>query len=414
MKKKFVFDSMESDFSNINEESIIENTGVNTERVVKTVMEATKAKKFRRFTKKGIIGLAAAVAAAVAIGTVSAGAAMGGFNQAFGNWFAGQPKYGLFSGSNISSKSDNINVELNGIAGDDNFVGAVMTIQNKDGSKFVDNAQGEYLIFGGNNIDVTIPPIAVLFGQDYSRGGSVCYELYDENTIKATAFYQDENKHIKGERMTVTEEELLIMHLDEEIGTYLDSYDSLIEKYKDKLGKDQAIFSHSKSGAYEDGKYYIVTEKTVPCEFELSVTLNYKTSSRALNDLNGTKLSMNDVDMTINGMQAKSFGINMDATVGAIDFPEAPDFDGMDEIEISKAQHEYIEKMDAMGFKIELDITMKDGTKLTAESDTRLIASNNITSSAGSLYLPYQKDGKNIAVDPDDIVSVTATAKPLS
>ena len=330
MKKKFVFDSMESDFSNINEESIIENTGVNTERVVKTVMEATKAKKFRRFTKKGIIGLAAAVAAAVAIGTVSAGAAMGGFNQAFGNWFAGQPKYGLFSGSNISSKSDNINVELNGIAGDDNFVGAVMTIQNKDGSKFVDNAQGEYLIFGGNNIDVTIPPIAVLFGQDYSRGGSVCYELYDENTIKATAFYQDENKHIKGERMTVTEEELLLMHLDEEIGTYLDSYDSLMEKYKDKLGKDQAIFSHSKSGAYEDGKYYIVTEKTVPCEFELSVTLNYKTSSRALNDLNGTKLSMNDVDMTINGMQAKSFGINMDATVGAIDFPEAPDFDGMD------------------------------------------------------------------------------------
>ena len=86
----------------------------------------------------------------------------------------------------------------------------------------------------------------------------------------------------------------------------------------------------------------------------------------------------------------------------------------MDEIEISKAQHEYIEKMDAMGFKIELEITMKDGTKLTAESDTRLIASNNITSSAGSLYLPYQKDGKNIAVDPDDIVSVTATAKPLS
>ena len=63
MKKKFVFDSMESDFSDISEETIIENTGVNTERVVNTVMKATTAKKIRRFTKRGIIGIAAAVAA---------------------------------------------------------------------------------------------------------------------------------------------------------------------------------------------------------------------------------------------------------------------------------------------------------------------------------------------------------------
>ena len=45
MKRKFVFDSMESDFSDIIEETIIENTGVNTERVVNTVMKATTAKK---------------------------------------------------------------------------------------------------------------------------------------------------------------------------------------------------------------------------------------------------------------------------------------------------------------------------------------------------------------------------------
>ena len=95
MKKKFVFDSMESDFSDIKEETIIENTGVDTERIVETVMEAAKAKKIRRFTKKGIIGIAAAVAAAIAIGTVSVGAS-GGFNKAFGSWFAGEPKYGLF------------------------------------------------------------------------------------------------------------------------------------------------------------------------------------------------------------------------------------------------------------------------------------------------------------------------------
>ena len=116
MKKKFVFDSMESDFSDIIEETIIENTGVNTERVVNTVMKATTAKKIRRFTKRGIIGIAAAVAAAVIISTVSVGAA-GGFNQVFGNWFAGQPKYGLFAGSNVSIKSDNLEIDPHSIMG---------------------------------------------------------------------------------------------------------------------------------------------------------------------------------------------------------------------------------------------------------------------------------------------------------
>ena len=190
MKKKFVFDSMESDFSDIIEETIIENTGVNTERVVNTVMKATTAKKIRRFTKRGIIGIAAAVAAAIVISTVSVGAA-GGFNQVFGNWFAGQPKYGLFSGSNVSTKSDKLAVEFEGIAGDDNFVGAVMQIKNSDGSKFVENNDGKYIIYGSNDVDVTLSPIAALFSDNSNRGGSVWYDMKDENTIQATALYQD-------------------------------------------------------------------------------------------------------------------------------------------------------------------------------------------------------------------------------
>jgi len=408
MKKKFVFDSMESDFSDIKEETIIENTGVDTERVVKAVMEATAAKKIRRFTKRGIIGLAAAVAAAVVISTVSVGAA-GGFNKAFGNWFAGQPKYGLFAGSNVSVKSDNLDIDFQGIAGEDDFVGAVMDIKSKDGSSFIEKNDGNYIIYGSNDVDVTLA--ALFYNPNDNRGGSTWYNFKDENTIQATAFYQDFGGHLKGERMTVKENELYILHLDEAVGTYTDEYDDLMAKYKNKLGKDQTIFEYSKSGAYEDNIYYIVTEKKVPFEFELGVTLNYKTYSRTINDLNGKQFSMNDVTMTINNICAKSFGLEVDATVSAIPFPEMPELDGTDPAD-SIALHNYQEKIDSLGFIIEFDITMKDGSKVTAQADSRLLPSRSDRESKDLIQCNYEKDGVHAAIDPDDIVSITATAKP--
>lgn len=413
MKKKFVFDSMESDFSDIKEETIIENTGVDTERVVKAVMEATAAKKIRRFTKRGIIGLAAAVAAAVVISTVSVGAA-GGFNKAFGNWFAGQPKYGLFAGSNVSVKSDKLDIDFQGIAGEDNFIGAVMDIKSKDGSAFIDKNDGNYLIYGSNDVDVTLAPLAALFvnQNDANRGGSVWYDFKDENTIQATAFYQDFSSHLKGERMTVKENQLLIVHLDEEVGTYLDKYEDLAEKYKNRLDDEHGIFSYSKSGAYEDNKYYIVTEKTVSCEFELGVNLNYKTASRVWDEFNGKEFSMNDVTVTVHNLYAKSFGMAIDATVSAIPFPEMPELDGTDSVADSIALHDYQEKIDSLGFIIEFDITMKDGSKVTAQADSRFLPSNSETVSTGLIQCVYEKDGVHAAIDPDDIVSITATAKP--
>ena len=414
MKKKFVFDSMESDFSDIREETIIENTGVDTERVVKTVMEAAKAKKIRRFTKKGIIGLAAAVAAAIAIGTVSVGAS-GGFNKAFGNWFAGEPKYGLFAGSNVSKKSDKLDIEFQGIAGDDTLVGAVMEIKNKDGSAFIEKNDGNYLIYGSNDVDVTLAPLLALFpNPNDNRSGSVWYDFKDENTIQATAFYQDFGGHLKGERMTVKEKSLWIVHLDEAIGTYLDDYDELYEKYKDRIGENQLIFTYSQSGSPEDNIRYIATEKTIPFEFETGVTLNYKTASRAIDDFNGKEFSMNDVTMTIDNIRAQSFMMVVDATISAIQYPEDPLWDNPDLDADSEAMHDYTEKMQSFGFIIEFDITLKDGSKVTTEADSRWMNSSNVSETKDRIQCLYEKDGVHAAIDPDDIVSVTATTKPLT
>ena len=45
------------------------------------------------------------------------------------------------------------------------------------------------------------------------------------------------------------------------------------------------------------------------------VTLNYKTYSRAIDDLNGKEFSMNDVTVTIDNIRAQSFMMLVDATI---------------------------------------------------------------------------------------------------
>ncbi len=122
---------------------------------------------------------------------------------------------------------------------------------------------------------------------------------------------------------------------------------------------------------------------------------------------------MNDVTMTINNICAKSFGLEVDATVSPIPYPEMPEYDENDSVANSYALHEYNEKVDSLGLMVEFDITMNDGTKITAEADSRSLPSNNNTASTDKIDCSYTKDGLSIAIDPDDIASITATAKAL-
>ena len=91
-----------------------------------------------------------------------------------------------------------------------------------------------------------------------------------------------------------------------------------------------------------------------------------------------------------------------------------PDTEGLDEIAASKVLNEYFEKLHTLGFVIELDITMKDGSEITAEADSRLFGASNASNSNGTVNCLYMKDGLKIAIDPDEIVSITAKTKTLS
>ena len=132
----------------------------------------------------------------------------------------------------MSIKSDNLDIDFQGIAGEDNFAGAVMEVKNKDGSAFFEKNDGKYLIYGAGGVEVTVPPIAQLFRPNsVSSGGGVWFKEKDENTIQVSAFYGNSYGYVKGERMTIKETQLYIVHLDEAVGIYTDSYDELTEKY---------------------------------------------------------------------------------------------------------------------------------------------------------------------------------------
>ena len=90
-----------------------------------------------------------------------------------------------------------------------------------------------------------------------------------------------------------------------------------------------------------------------------------------------------------------------------------PALDGTDPVADGTALHDYQEKVDSLEFIIEFDITMKDGSKVTAQADSRLLPSRSDRESKDLIQCNYEKDGVHAAIDPDDIASITATAKAL-
>lgn len=149
MKTKNIYDHLDKDFEQIDEKTIIEETGVNTENVKKIFNEKlsaqnsgskkTSAKTKRRGKKRSILIAAAVAASLLVFGTVGAGAA-GSFDSVFAENFAGDKVDGVYSGGNVNiSSAEGYNTEFLGIAGDHHSVAAAVNITKSDGSAFVDS-----------------------------------------------------------------------------------------------------------------------------------------------------------------------------------------------------------------------------------------------------------------------------------
>ncbi len=263
-----LFDNMEvlpESLENIDEATVYAQTGVSYDRIdraVKAELGLTKSKK--HLSKRITLTLIAAVVGAAMLGTIGVGA-MGGFNQAFGERFAGEKVNGIYAGGNVDIKTnDNVQAELLGIAGDYNQIMAAVTVKKTDGTPFVPyedlentmvapSLYGNCLDENGNVLEQL--PFALTnssmrdnkndydyinvstsawtrmqfhFGDNYQYswraddGTEICRDdndydmrLTDPYTAKMIYHVGREHFSLTGETMSVHQKELYILHKDE-------------------------------------------------------------------------------------------------------------------------------------------------------------------------------------------------------
>lgn len=234
MKTNNIFDYMSNDRDSLSEQTIMETTGVKLENVKEIFMNKVNAEKKaskKTGSKKVFVIMAAAVAATLAIGTITAGAA-GSFNAVFGEHFAGERVNGIYSGGNINiTTNGDYQAELLGVTGDKYNAFSAISIKRADGQNFVDDiddyyiqsdvdingyvsSSGEVYETGNHRVDLT--PIQNLLYQIDSTPfyeNKFCqYQLTAPDTIKAVYSISRDRFELVGQKMETTINTLYIMH----------------------------------------------------------------------------------------------------------------------------------------------------------------------------------------------------------
>lgn len=433
MKTNNIFDYLETDPENIDESTIYEMTGVNADNVKEIFMsklnnskettnknETSKTGKTRKSGKKIFVTAVAATVAALAVATVTAGAA-GTFNPVFGELFAGEPVDGMYSGGNLSIKSSSVDVECKGVMGDTREAWAVMSITKKDKSAFVDTDDvngidihtlknvyddSEYYDteYEANADDASVTCTKSLWdrltnGNRYGSG-SVHYEFEDKNTIRAIVYYGDSDCNVLGETLTIKDQTLYTYDVDEvlykfdeigtENGTVYDGnmFTKIQNEYSSKIGENQCI-----TVTTIDNCFCIVsaTKGKIDLDYEVSVKLNYKDNTRRF-DTNGWIIDGSDCSYKVKSLEVQPLTMKMEIETVEIDD---------DEIENGKI----MEEMDI------LKITLDNGKVFDAVSNSLSMGYDvNTKKTNGNFLYDIRDSEKGLAatIDPSKVVSIKA------
>ena len=295
---------------------------INSEDIKNAVVSKINAGKGRNkkgsFRKKLTISLIAAAVGVTVLGTIGVGA-MGGFNEAFGERFAGEKINGIYPGGNVTiSTNDNVKAEFLGIAGDKNKVMAAVTVRKSDGTSLVDyddtdntmvipdlsmvncldeNGQvPEQLPFSLSNSisqdpydgDYIYATTSVWTRMKFAgsdshnyytneNGEDVCFDhsdydmrLTDKNTAKIIYFIGREDFSLTGETMKVKQDKLYILHKDQVLTE--DLVDIILmkdgkpaedrrEQMAAVLEKEKKIVSEQKDSLKENQTIIAVTDR---------------------------------------------------------------------------------------------------------------------------------------------------------
>lgn len=420
MKINNIFDRMDRE-TEVNEQTIIEETGVSTERVKKLFEEMQKnngkpkAGKSKK-TKKVITILAAAAAATLALGTVTAGAT-GSFNGVFGRMFSGEAADGMYSGGSVDISSDTLNVDFKGIAGDNEEVFGLMTITKKDGTAFFEGNAEEYFIGWDGSEDFKEADVtctrsladqisAKLFYHADSGFGGMEYRIIDNKTIEGFFSYTDTEFNIIGETLSFKDDSFTLYHVDEELMTvedYLNIYkehdendpywdDSLtvfekLEKdYGKKLDDNQIINSDA------TGHISVLSKTNVDFDLSGSVKLNYKDTARKITEAEGIKTTFSGSEVTVKSLEVRPLSVRLEV--------EYPTTDSAELVKISESQDPEA--------KNSITITTKNGESYTSDN-TPGFRSDNMERMTFSFYSGMTR----IVLDPQQISSIVYNGTTL-
>lgn len=363
MKTNNIFDYMNTDIDNLSEQTVTEQTGVKTENVKEIFMNKVNAEKSSKNTKKHnkkkvFVVLAAAVAATLAVGTVTAGAA-GSFNAAFGEHFAGERVNGIYSGGNVSIETNpEYTAELLGVTGDRYNAFAAVSFKRADGSNFVDNINDYYIdvqpwdcsnktSFTNDTQEYEVPLTPIQEFQHRFENVMVDeykfseYDLTSSDTIKAIYNIQRDTYELTGQKMNVELKNIYLMRDISEVCQLEIVFDeNITEEQREKnaeaaeqkiaeagktLKDNQIIHRSDNCRINENGTMvftmtYTVTEyEKLNVDMKGSWKLNYKPAETTKDTADNT-FSYQGIDYQVSDIEvgAVSANITLDITGGDI------------------------------------------------------------------------------------------------
>ena len=428
MKKIFVFDKIEDELLSIDESTVLNETGIDAARVKEAVMKQIGSRKKQRTAsiKKlfSIVAIAAAIAAAA---TLTVQAATGAFHPAFAELFAGEPANGVFPGADLSIKSDTLDIDFLGITGDEKEFLTIYEIRKKDGSDFIDtfDTPEDYRFMKVQaEIDVSESNYRKLkeniLGGACGRGGGILYEFVDEKTIRAFAVFQDDMGYIKGEKLTVKDRKTTAYHIDEVLysdnSETIDGCSQFMKDNEELINQKTASFNENQSIIYlteNPIQLVVVTTTDIPLDYELSVTLNYKTIEKTFKEAKGKTFSERYTEWTVKKITASSFGMTIDTVTDNDRTSEGFDMSNSANW-TPEEMHDYMNSLTSG--ELEIEITMKDGTKVYGIASAQKSETEPNGKSEKSWNCSYLKEGegsKPYTLDPEDIASITCNGTEL-
>ncbi len=432
MSRKNVFDYLEKDPQQLDTMQVQKDTGINEDNVARLLKEKMNKGKVTKIHRKRKIFavLAAAVAATLVIGTVSAGAA-GSFNSVFGERFAGERVNGIYSGGNVSIQTDTqYKAELLGITGDDNNVFNAVSIRRADGSAFIEgNDIDDYYVMSELEnwapvkdekepenmpddmvwMDVDLSPVQQLDntikGSGYSTSSFNEFRLTSPDTIKIINNYFRDCYDLKGQKMHLGIENLYLMKdistvyefeaadSEEEENRRMETANKKIEEAAKTLGKGQ-IITHKID--LKDNKImlkWMITEaERLSINLKGSWDLNYKSNQLLLEpsekvfEKDGLKYQAVEINAG-----AITTGIRLKITEGSLSDYENSDGN--------------IWLQDFMSDDSKNSVTLKNGQKLSCYKE--FFSNDNVTDENTYVIQLMHLSGNDwVTVNPEEIASI--------